>query len=338
MMNVRIYFFVIGIIVACSDKDNTPVPLQPVLYIVGYDAGKPVYWKDEIKTTVTDIPALSSVLVNSGFVSGTDVYIVGTVDDRSAYPPYGNGPVTFRPYYWKNGIAVSLPSSNIKSEAYAIYVSGTDVYVTGYDATPNGNLPVLWKNGVKSVLPTTGANSGAANSVSVSRNDIHIIGYDGANTIAHWKNGALANSFPAPFYHEPTILAAGSDVYIAARDAALGFYSTNGVKTTLQAETGSLNNSPNGIVLSGSDVYVTGFQYFDPAVSSKYGTTFWKNGVPTSIDIKMFSKSIFVFGNDVYLAGLSFGATGVENVPAYWKNGVLTTLGTVGAAVYITMH
>jgi len=96
---------------------------------------------------------------------------------------------------WKNGIATALPpnSGMGSSSAYAIAVSGSDVYVAGaeisieYDGTTIANItyiPTVWKNGVATALPLTDDTSRAtANAIAVSGSDVYVAG----NEVKTWS-------------------------------------------------------------------------------------------------------------------------------------------------------
>jgi len=86
-------------------------------------------------------------------------------------------------------------------------------------------------------------------------------------------------------------------------------------------EPGSRQAAAEGIVFSGSDMYVVGhvFNSEDTAVQ-------WKNGIRSDYTSDngqdRVAYSVAVSGADVYAAG-SF-----NNSPVYWKNGVITILNT----------
>jgi hypothetical protein len=75
-----------------------------------------------------------------------------------------------------------------------------------------------------------------------------------------------------------------------------------------------------GIAISGSDVYVAGWE----SISGKDIACYWKNGVKTVLD-GTWGRDIAVSGSDVYVAGVDRGEIVVA---CYWKNGVKTVLDT----------
>ncbi len=68
-------------------------------------------------------------------------------------------------------------------------------------------------------------------------------------------------------------------------------------------------------VKSAVDVYVAGFE--------NGVAVYWKNGqvVPLPSNGMAFASSIFVVGNDVYVAGAEFGSQNVPSRAMFWKNG-----------------
>jgi hypothetical protein len=78
------------------------------------------------------------------------------------------------------------------------------------------------------------------------------------------------------------------------------------------------NANPKAIAVSGSDVYIAG-NTFTPAFFPAY----WKNNVRTLLPTNWtytYATSIFISGNDVYVAG--FANDSIRYVSMYWKNGV----------------
>jgi hypothetical protein len=68
---------------------------------------------------------------------------------------------------WKNGIPATY-SNGFSSKAESVFVSGSDVYVTGHgaDRSTSDAVVKLWKNGVATSL-TDGTNHGFGLSVFV---------------------------------------------------------------------------------------------------------------------------------------------------------------------------
>ncbi len=80
-----------------------------------------------------------SSIVRGIYVSGLDVYSVGSVTDATGS----------KAVLWKNNLKTNLSSdSSFQASAESIVVDGSDVYVGGYE----GFTGLTWKNGLKSVL------------------------------------------------------------------------------------------------------------------------------------------------------------------------------------------
>jgi len=106
-----------------------------------------------------------------------------------------------------------------------------------------------------------------------------------------------------------------------------GGYWINNLYTALPT---ALNTFTRGVVVSGSDVYVTGFTSVSASTATA-AAIYWKNGVQVNLTQNIpgvtnaFITSIFVSGTDVYAAGLL--AVGYRNGQGvYWKNDSLVYL------------
>jgi hypothetical protein len=181
-------------------------------------------------------------------VSGSDVYVAGGSHQYQS----GNTASMRFAAYWKNGVPVLLVNGLLQDNGQnltawptttGIAVSGSDVYVSGYEMNNDNALPtaLYWKNGVSSYLSGSGAAS-SANAITVSGNDVYACGYDNINDTSRamiWKNG---------------------------------------VGTLLPyAPGGAVANS---VFVSGTDVYVAGYGW---KVSGNYISVYWKNGVLTTL-------------------------------------------------------
>ncbi len=197
------------------------------VYVAGYDSTVAILWKNGMPILLSDgtVPTQATSL----FVSNGDVYVVGNeqhadvnkailwkngkpqylsggsyatsvfVSGDDVYVAGGNG---LRGMVWKNGVEQILFSSGDNSYASSIYVAGEDVYVAGYEAQWDYTYSfddyvygpakaMLWKNGVPTPL-TNGSQDAKANSISVSGDDVYVVGYKG-DTAVIWRNG-IANS------------------------------------------------------------------------------------------------------------------------------------------------
>ncbi|MBS1974137.1 MAG: IPT/TIG domain-containing protein, partial [Bacteroidetes bacterium] len=161
------------------------------VYVAGWDFvnganALPRCWKNGVPITVSlssgnisaGQPVVSGVIYKV-IVSGTDVYLAG-----SQAPFSGNQVAT----YWKNGTPSPLTDGTAVSEAYGIFVSGSDVYVAANDGTTSK----YWKNGVASVLNTPGNFSAYPTGIYVSGTDVYVSGYY-RDVAKYWKNGTMVD-------------------------------------------------------------------------------------------------------------------------------------------------
>jgi hypothetical protein len=150
---------------------GTTQPLVYCMYVssnnvyVGGFAVKGVYWLNGTAYFMQPRPNDGSFLssINSLFVDGTDVYNPGGLT-ASGQLMIGFPSAS----YWKNGVEVDLqtnnppPSANVRYWTTSVFVSGSDVYVSGLFSTstipsaPTIDSAVYWKNGVEYSLHTPG--------------------------------------------------------------------------------------------------------------------------------------------------------------------------------------
>ena len=122
------------------------------MYLGGVNTGGlAAYWKNSQETDITALhPNDYFTGIHSIFVLDGDIYLTGYL----VVPANGG---TNAPAYWKNGVEYDLPLNGATyGSATSIFVSGTDVYLTG--ETSDG--AVYWKNGVETILSSTGSAIG----------------------------------------------------------------------------------------------------------------------------------------------------------------------------------
>ncbi len=246
------------------------------LYAVGYVSNPvmetaAVYWKNGVLIRLADWGSYA----NSIYISGTDVYIAGTVSNKAVY--------------WKNGVLNTLSGNPLQnSDAESVFVSGNDVYVSG--AADDGSLSysflkaAYWKNNVPVQL--TGGVYSRATGISVVGTDIYICGYtanaSSLQVATLWKNGI-------PSFLETTssmifaMTISGSDIYAAGLATANNgaTYWKNGVSVSLggvASGSPTLSSAANCIAVSGTDLYIGG-----QAGPNYQSATIWKNGVETKL-------------------------------------------------------
>lgn len=245
------------------------------------------YWKNGIPVNMFS-PSTSST-AKDVYVSGNDVYIAGTTDDRYAT-------------YWKNGTEVHLTDGNNYAEATGIYVSGNDVYVCGTESNGTVRVAKYWKNGIAFTLSDT-TRIADAYDITVQGSDVYVAGTELANSgfsgyliAKYWKNGTPVSVSDGISYSTRVnaIAVSGNDVYMA------GIYGDgitkaavwkNSIPTILPV--GGSPGSANDIFISGNDVYIAG----NEPIGSSMRAIYWKNGIPVVVSDTtkdMAAYSIFV--------------------------------------------
>jgi hypothetical protein len=299
--------------------DGNPLDKKYDVYLAGFysntaaDYEKRGYWKNGEKIFIPDDGSVAGL-----DVLGNDVYVSGAIleaDNRS------------RAVYWKNGEIVKLPKTLKDSYSTAITVAQNPdlggkpiVYVAGYETGDDGiNHPQYWKDGVvyQFTVPDTYPDAfdvgygpmypkiseAEIADIVVHGSDVHVIG-----------NAEISDKFTLQ---------------------SLAWYWKNGVRTDLLrnddygVQANDLAVAPNG------DVYIAGFRYSARQWMGVSGSAYtydkleavlWKNGVPQKLEDNAMAQSVFIDGDDIYVA---VGKRG-SGEAYYYKNGQKVSVGSVG--------
>jgi hypothetical protein len=113
-----------------------------------------------------------------------DVYVAG-------YEKHGDKKVAI---VWKNSTAQLLSDGSFDAEAHRVFVSGSNVYVAGYEKNAeNKAVATVWKNGAAQRL-TNGDYNAEAKSVFVLGNDVYVAGYEDKPYAAYAITGMLMST------------------------------------------------------------------------------------------------------------------------------------------------
>ncbi len=195
-------------------------------------------------------------------------------------------------------------------------------------------LPILCS--AFSVVSCKKNNDASADAPKAS---VYAAGYERAsgssNHVAkYWKDGvAITLSDSAHDAEASCMFINGSDIYVGGYEdngtRNVAKYWKNGIATLLGNGVSS-SSYVSSIFVSDGNVFVLGSENGVP--------TYWRNGVAIPVTNGAFqaeANSIFINGNDVYVAGYERNIGG-HYVAKYWKNGVETILSstTSYAAAY----
>jgi hypothetical protein len=271
------------------------------VYVAGYafnGIGMAVakYWKNGNSVSLSD--GSRDTRTNAIAVSGSDAYVAGyAAEGTELTDANGNVYRNAIAKYWKNGNPVSLTDGSRYAQATAIAVSGNDIYVAGYEYDGNKYVAKYWKNGIPVSL-SDGSEDAEAFAIAVSGGDVYMAGaeYNGSYWVAkYWKNdNPVSLSDGSRDTEALAIAVSGSDVYVAGNAAEgteltdangnvyrnrIAKYWKNGNPVSLTD--GSRYAGASAIAVSGSDVYVSGYEYNGDGTSSV--AKYWKNGNPVSL-------------------------------------------------------
>ncbi|MDR1841791.1 MAG: hypothetical protein LBQ86_07695, partial [Holophagales bacterium] len=226
--------------------------------------------------------------LSSIFVHEGDVYVAGNMMEDQ---PDDQLPISVA-MLWKNGNPIRLSNGNFSAIANSVFVSDGGVYVAGYESNENWvYLATLWKNG-ETIRLNDGASDAEACSVFVSGDNVYVAGWEYNNE--NWMDAATLweNAIPIRL----------SNIFYARACA---------------------------VFVSGGYVYAAGFEINE---NFKSVATVWKNGEPINfsdgvnhVEVSIFD-SLFVSGDDVYLAGGTYNEQNYIYVATLWKNGEAISL------------
>jgi len=223
---------------------------------------------------------------------------------------------------WKNGVRQNLTGNTQYASSSSVFVSNNNVYVAGTDY----GKAILWKNGAIQNL-TIGSGSSYAKSVFVLGSDVYVAGSDNGQAVL-WENGEIQNlTNGANSSNAHSVFVFNNDVYVAgytqqAQQSERAVLWKNGNTQLLSGEM----SKAYSVYVSENNVYVVGYVYVRKSGVWDYWrcVTLWINGaaqyLTRSDNYSDEAYSVFVSGNDVYVAGK------LDNSAALWKNGVKQNL------------
>jgi hypothetical protein len=217
------------------------------VYAVGYDADEydachATLWINGVESYLTDSTLPRSEAYQVVF-SGNDCYIAGVVSSEYEWKKG-------QAVYWKNGTINYLTTDAADAGAYAIYVSGNDVYAAGYshDGVTSYGKAAYWKNGSITFL-TDGSDYQVINGIALNGTDICAAGCDGY-VAEYWNNGVATAFSDGTDYADATgIAVSGSNVYVTGYDKDAAKYWKNGTAVDMSVTAATIKSRVSGITL-----------------------------------------------------------------------------------------
>jgi len=232
---------------------------------------------------------------------------------------------------WTNGQGKGITDGSHEAVAESVYVSGSDVYVAGYEENASGNFVAkVWKNGSVHQSLNDGTYTAAAYSICVSNSNVYVAGVefnDQGNSVATlWTNGKakhLADGAYSSYAYSVT--ASGADVYVAgysgnASRKEVAVVWKNGEPWVLGSN--AVNSSATTVAVANGRVYVAGSELTD---SNQQSAVLWMDGYYQKVNVNEYrarAHGLSVDGNDVYVSGeaqIYSDSTGTYGM--VWKNG-----------------
>ncbi len=249
--------------------------------------------------------------------------------------------------------------------AYGVAVSGSDVYITGsFSSTANFNTPSATGSNEITAVSTNntdfflakynsegdfqwakragGIGNDQANGVAVSGSDVYITGY---------FNGTANFNTPSATGSNEVTSGGFNDIFLAK-------YNSAGALQWAKRAGGIGSDHANGVAVSGSDVYITGYfvetaNFNTPSATTgntiasagnpdiflaKYnsaGTFQWAKRTGGTEDDKAYG--VAVSGSDVYITGY-FNSTANFNTPSATGSNEITAASTTNYDIFLAKY
>ncbi len=246
--------------------------------------------------------------------------------------------LTCHAYYWMNGAFSELENTIANggnAYAYAIYVSGDDVYVSGSCENPNGvETPGYWKNGEwnsLSVPSEYSAYKASALGISVYNDSIYVSGfYSKSDTWwetvpGYWVDNVwhelLTNAMN--FGYAYSIVVDSDDIYVSGQitDTSNNSYAVYWKNDTLTygPSKSSISAINGGVTIAAEDskVYVPGYSLNSAGYLNENGI--WASLVTLSETTSSEARGVHVQDDHVYMSGFCYSGSNI--IPVYWKDG-----------------
>jgi len=215
----------------------------------------------------------------------------------------------------------------------------SSVYAVGYDSSPTALLPLVWQNNLPIFNLDTEVHSIVGASIFVKGNDVYVYMRCHDNWLGNeynkgklYKNGVFAGDVANATNEFSPLFVTDNHCYYISNDANRYTGTLVPHLCKLREDTSIPMTDPsilNGV--AGTSLFIVGndiYAALNTMTQGSHQIYLWKNGQITNItssDHICVSYSMFVSGNDVYIAG------NYDGFASLWKNGIRTALTTEGS-------
>ncbi|WP_190810903.1 hypothetical protein [Flagellimonas sp. S3867] len=273
-----------------------------------------------------------------------DVFVVGSNGNED------NGSVPLQALLWVNGELIELTDGQTDAEALSVYVSGTDVYVAGYEYENGVSIAKYWKNGV-GVPITDGSRDAIAYDILVNGDDVYIAGEEdseiagGKSVAKYWENGTSTSlTDGSKFATALSLTLSGNDLHVVGYEST-GPGGVNVAKYWLNGSTVNLTDGTgfgwaNDISIDQDKVYIALREDKEINGDDVNIASYWHDGQITVLETNTSFTGAFgilVDNDNIHVCGSSQAINDNLNL-RYWLNGEILSDPRIGEASSITKH
>lgn len=302
MRNLILPFLLILNLVFSCRSENDDVLEKKVLsydvYIAGSENNKACYWKNNIKTELTNGNNINTIDIKA---ENNDVYVTGSLKASSTLYKEIQ-------YFWKNNIRTDVKQylnipNNAQSNITNFSIINGDIYFAGYVENPIPASPLekfelcFWKNGIKTIIYKSQYAS-FVESILIDGADVYVSGVKNDNN-QNSERGYFKNTvfYPLAVVYVYNLTKNSNGIHLLLQKNNK-YYSKN-LNTSIETLIGDYNHPAAifGKIIShnaNNDLYT---------IQSFYGGAYFKNNIQIIPNFSTLSRiqDLFILDHNMYM-------------------------------------